>query len=58
MVMGGYWGNDDGGDGHIYFGIYGGCGDKIVVKYGGVVFILVTAAAVPKEGDGKEGQGR
>ena len=39
MVMGGYWGNDDGGDGHIYFGIYGGCGDKIVVKYGGVVFI-------------------
>ena len=36
MVMGGYWGNDDG---HICSGIYGGCGDRIVVEYGGVVFI-------------------
>ena len=37
VVMGGYWDNDDGG--HICFGIYGGCGDRIVVEYGGVVFI-------------------
>ena len=49
MVVVGVLGNDDGGDGHICFGIYGGCGDRIVVEYGGVVFIQVTAAAVPKK---------
>ena len=38
VVIVGAWGNDDGGDGHICFGIYEGCGDRIVVEHGGVAF--------------------